>query len=62
MRFGRRVHMKWLLNHNDAAILINQYAPKEESYNHPIVDAEHFDKSVFFDSMKNGSHAEKLKK
>ena len=46
----------------DAAILINQHVPKEESYNHPIIDAECFDKSVLFNSMKNGSHAEKLKK
>lgn len=45
-----------------AAILINQHVPKEQSYSHPIVDAECFDKEVLFHSMKNGSHAEKLKK
>lgn len=46
----------------DAAILINQHVPKEEVYSRPIIDAECFDKSALFNSLKNGSHAEKLKK
>ncbi len=41
----------------DAAILINQYVPKEEFYSHPIIDPECFDEVALFNSMKNGSHA-----
>ena len=47
---------------HDAAIFINQHVPKEESYSHPIIGEEWFERSVLFNSMKNGSYIEKHKK
>lgn len=47
---------------HSAAIFINQYVPKEAVYKPPVIGEEWFERSVLFNSMKNGSHAEKLKK